>query len=296
MSLVPFDDRDGWIWLDGQFVPWRDAKVHVLSHGLHYGSAVFEGGRTYNGRLFKMSEHIERLFKSAEILDFDMPYSVAEVESAYKETVSRMGLENAYIRPVAWRGPEQMSVSAIHTKVHVAVAVWEWPSSFDPEAAKRGIRLTYAPYRRPAPDMAPVHAKAAGLYLIGTLSKHHAERAGYADALMMDYRGYIAEATGANIFFMRDGAVHTPTPDCFLNGITRQTVIGLAKKRGYELRERAIMPEELAGFEQCFLTGTAAEVTPVSEIGPHTFKPATISETLMNDYMKEVYPVAAAAE
>jgi len=288
MTLVPFDDRDGSIWMDGEFVAWRDAKVHVLSHGLHYGSAVFEGGRTYNGRLFKVSEHIERLFKSAEILDFDMPYSVAEVETAYKETVARMGLENAYIRPVAWRGPEQMSVSAIHTKVHVAVAVWEWPSYFDPEAAKRGIRLTYAPYKRPAPDMAPVHAKAAGLYLIGTLSKHYAERAGYADALMMDYRGYVAEATGANIFFIREGAVHTPTPDCFLNGITRQTVVDLARARGFEVVERHIKPEELSTFNECFITGTAAEVTFVSEIGEHRYTPGNMSFALQDDYNRLV--------
>lgn len=284
MTLVPFDDRDGAIWMDGEFMDWRDAKVHVLSHGLHYGSAVFEGGRVYDGRMFKNKEHTERLFRSGAILDFDMPFSVAEVEQACVDAVNRMGLESAYIRPVAWRGPEQMSVSAMNTKVHVAVAVWDWPSYFDPEAAKRGIRLTYAPWKRPAPDTAPVHAKAAGLYLIGTLSKHHAEKNGYADALMLDYRGYVAEATGANIFFTRDGAIHTPTPDCFLNGITRQTVIGLAKDRGFEVVERHIKPEELSTFNECFITGTAAEVTFVSEIGEHRFTPGNMSFTLQDDY------------
>ena len=284
MTLVPFDDRDGSIWMDGEFMPWREAKVHVLSHGLHYGSAVFEGGRVYNGRMFKLTEHIERLFKSAEILDFDMPCSVAEIEQACKDAVDRMGLDSAYIRPVAWRGPEQMSVSAINTKVHVAVAAWDWPSYFDPEAAKRGIRLTYAKWKRPSPETAPVHAKAAGLYLIGTLSKHAAERAGYADALMMDYRGYVAEATGANVFFVRDGAVHTPTPDCFLNGITRQTVVDLARQRGFEVLERHIKPEELSTFNECFITGTAAEVTFVSEIGEHRYTPGNMSFALQDDY------------
>ena len=288
MTLVPFDDRDGSIWMDGEFMPWREAKVHVLTHGLHYGSAVFEGGRVYNGRMFKLREHIERLFKSAEILDFDMPCSVAEIEQACKDAVDRMGLESAYIRPVAWRGPEQMSVSAINTKVHVAVAAWDWPSYFDPEAAKRGIRLTYAKWKRPSPETAPVHAKAAGLYLIGTLSKHDAERAGYADALMLDYRGYIAEATGANVFFVRDGAVHTPTPDCFLNGITRQTVVDLAKQRGFEVLERHIKPEELSTFNECFITGTAAEVTFVSEIGEHRYTPGNMSFALQDDYNKLV--------
>ena len=288
MTLVPFDDRDGSIWMDGEFMPWREAKVHVLTHGLHYGSAVFEGGRVYNGRMFKLREHIERLFKSAEILDFDMPCSVAEIEQACKDAVDRMGLDSAYIRPVAWRGPEQMSVSAINTKVHVAVAAWDWPSYFDPEAAKRGIRLTYAKWKRPSPETAPVHAKAAGLYLIGTLSKHDAERAGYADALMMDYRGYIAEATGANIFFVRDGAIHTPNPDCLLNGITRQTVVDLARQRGFEVLERHIKPEELSTFNECFITGTASEVTFVSEIGEHRYTPGNMSFALQDDYNKLV--------
>ena len=288
MTLVPFDQRDGSIWMDGEFTPWRDAKVHVLSHGLHYGSAVFEGGRVYNGQMFKLTEHIARLFKSAEILDFDMPFSVAEIEQACKDAVAREGLDSAYIRPVAWRGPEQTSVSASKTKIHVAVAAWDWPSYFDPEAAKKGIRLTYSKWKKPAPDMAPVHAKAAGLYLIGTLSKHAAERAGYDDALMTDYRGYVAEATGANIFFIRDGAVHTPIPDCFLNGITRLTLIDLARQRGFEVLERHIKPEELSTFNECFITGTAAEVTFVSEIGEHRYTPGNMSFALQDDYHRLV--------
>jgi len=285
MSLAPFDDRDGWIWLDGQFVPWREAKVHVLTHGLHYASAVFEGERMYGGEIFELTQHTERLFRSAEILDFQIPYTVAEIDAACKETCAKNGLSDCYVRPIAWRGSEQIGVSAQQTKIHVAIAAWDWPSYFNPEERARGIRLTFAKYRRPDPATAPTDAKAVGLYMICTISKHAAEREGYADALMLDWRGYIAESTGANIFLVRDGVIHTPTPDCFLNGITRQTVMGLAEKRGYELRERPIMPEELAGFEQCFLTGTAAEVTPVSEIGPYRFTVGEITKTLMDDYL-----------
>jgi branched-chain amino acid aminotransferase len=288
VSLVPFDDRDGWIWLDGEFVPWRDAKVHVLTHALHYGSCVFEGERLYDGEIFKLTEHTERLVRSGEILDFKVPYTVAEIDEACKETAARMGLDNAYVRPLAWRGAEQMGVSAPNSRIHVAVAVWEWPSYFQPEERMKGIRLAHARYRRPAPDTAPTASKAAGLYMICTISKHAAERDGYADALMLDWRGYVAEATGANVFFIQDGVIHTPTPDCFLDGITRRTVLDLARKRGVEIVERHIMPQELSRFSECFITGTAAEVTPVREIGEHRFTPGEISRSLMEDYSRLV--------
>lgn len=286
MSIVPYDDRDGWIWLDGEFVPWREAKVHVLTHALHYASSVFEGQRMYSGQIFKLQEHSERLLRSAEILDFQVPYTVDEINAACIATAARNGLEDCYIRPVAWRGPEQIGVSAQATRVHVAVAAWDWGSYFDPEERKRGIRLTRAKYARPAPFTAPVEAKAAGLYMICTISKHAAEREGYADALMLDWRGYVAESTGANIFLIRDGAIHTPTPDCFLNGLTRQTVIKLARDRGIEVIERHIKPEELSTFSECFLTGSAAEVTPVSEIAEHRFKPADITLSLAEEYSR----------
>jgi branched-chain amino acid aminotransferase len=296
MAAVPFDQLDGQIWFNGEFVDWKDAKVHVLTHGLHYASAVFEGERAYGGRIFKLTEHNKRLHKSAEILGFTIPYSVEELDAATVELLKRQGFSEAYARPIAWRGSEMMGVSAQSNRINVAIAIWQWGSYFNPTEKLKGIRLDIAEYRRPDPKTAPCASKAAGLYMICTISKHAAEAKGYADAMMLDYRGQVAEATGANIFFVKDGVIHTPVPDCFLNGITRQTVIELAKRRGYQVVERVIMPEELAGFSECFLTGSAAEVTPVSEIGPYTFKPATISETLTNDYMKEVYPVAAAAE
>ena len=288
MALVPFDDRDGWIWFDGQFVPWRDAKIHVLTHGLHYASCVFEGQRIYGGEVFELTRHTERLFNSARILDMTIPFSVAEIDQACKESVARAGLEDAYMRPLVWRGSEQMSVPAQGAKIHVAIAVWPWPSYFDPETKARGIRLDHAIYRRPPADAAPWESKAAGLYMICTLSKHAAEAKGYQDAMMLDSRGYVAEGTGANIFFVRDGALHTPTPDCFLNGITRQTVISLAKKAGIEVVERHIKPDELSTFNECFLTGSAAEVTPVSEIGEHRYTPGNLSLSLMDDYSKLV--------
>ncbi|MDP2259047.1 MAG: branched-chain amino acid aminotransferase [Caulobacter sp.] len=288
MSLVPFDDRDGWIWLDGQFVPWREAKVHVLTHGLHYASSVFEGERMYGGEIFELTAHTERLFKSAEILDFKIPYTVSEIDEACKATCAKNGLKDCYVRPIAWRGSEMIGVSAQQTKIHVAIAVWDWPSYFDPEQKKKGIRLTWAKYDRPSPKTAPVAAKAAGLYMICTISKHAAEQDGYSDAMMLDYRGYVAEATGANVFFVKDGVLHTPTPDCFLNGITRQTVMRLARERGYELVERHIKPEEMAGFQECFIVGTAAEVTPVAEVGDYRFTPGKISLTLMDDYARLV--------
>lgn len=288
MSLVPFDDRDGWIWLDGAFVPWREAKVHVLTHGLHYASAVFEGERMYGGEIYKLTEHTERLHRSAEILDFVIPYSVAEIDRACLEVCAKNGLEDAYIRPIAWRGSEMIGVSAQNTTIHTAIACWEWPSYFKPEEKARGIRLTYAKYRRPAPDTAPTASKAAGLYMICTISKHAAEKDGYADALMLDWRGYIAEATGANIFLVRDGVIHTPEPDCFLDGITRRSVIAIAKSKGFEVVQRHIPAEELSTFSEVFICGTAAEVTPVAEIGEHRFTPGDISLSLMDDYAKMV--------
>lgn len=288
MSIVPFDDRDGWIWLDGRFVPWREAKVHVLTHGLHYASAVFEGARMYSGEIYKLREHTERLFRSAEYLDFQIPFTVAEIDEACKQTCAKNGLDDAYVRPIAWRGTEMIGVSAQQTKIHVAVAVWEWPDYFDPAQKAKGIRLTWAKYDRPPAAAAPVHAKATGLYMICTVSKHAAEREGYADAMMMDSRGYIAEATGANVFFVRDGVLHTPTPDCFLNGITRQSVIAIAREKGVEVVERHITKDELSTFSECFIVGSAAEVTPVSEIGEFRFTPGQISLSLMDHYAKMV--------
>ena len=288
MSLIPFDDRDGWIWMDGEFVPWREAKVHVLTHALHYASSVFEGERMYDGEIFKLTEHTERLFRSAEILDFQIPFTVAQIDEACKQTAARNGLDNCYVRPLAWRGPEQMGVSAQATKIHVAVATWPWASYYDPAQLRKGIRLTYAKYRRPSPETAPTASKAAGLYMICTISKHAAEKEGYSDALMLDWRGYIAETTSANIFLVRDGVIHTPKPDCFLDGITRRSVIGLAQKMGFEVVERHIPGEELGTFSEVFLTGTAAEVTPVGEIGEHRFTPGNISFALMDDFQKMV--------
>ena len=281
---ISFDQMDGHIWFNGEFVPWADARIHVLSHGLHYASCVFEGERAYEGKIFKLREHTERLFYSARELGFDIPYSIEDIDAACEEALKINNLTNAYIRPVAWRGSEMMGVSAQENKINVAIAVWEWPSYFNPDEIKKGIRLDIASYKRPSPETAPCHAKAAGLYMICTLSKHAAEKKGYADALMYDYRGQVAEATGANIFFIQDGTIHTPIADCFLDGITRRTVIDLAKEKGVEVIERVIMPDELDGFEECFITGTAAEVTPVSEIGPHRFKPSEISFDLMTRY------------
>jgi branched-chain amino acid aminotransferase len=288
MSIVPFDDRDGWIWLDGQFVPWREATVHVLTHGLHYASSVFEGERMYGGEIFELTAHTERLFKSAEILDFKIPFTVAQIDQACKDTCAKNGLTDAYVRPIAWRGSEMIGVSAQNTKIHVAIACWEWPSYFKPEEKAKGIRMCWAKYKRPSPETEPVHAKAAGLYMICTISKHAAEKDGYTDAMMLDYRGYVAESTGANVFFIKDGVIHTPLPDCFLNGITRQSLIKLARARGFEVIERHIRPEELSEFSECFVTGSAAEVTPVAEIGEYRFTPGNISLSLADDYSKMV--------
>ncbi|MDQ8698328.1 branched-chain amino acid aminotransferase [Hyphomicrobium sp. LHD-15] len=289
-EIVPYHDRDGLIWLDGKLVPWREANIHILTHALHYGSAVFEGERAYGGEIFKLTEHSERLVESARILEFEITQSVAEIDQACRDTIAANKLVNCYVRPIAWRGSEQMGVSAQQTKIHLAIAAWDWGSYFPMEQRLKGIRIGFAKYRRPDPATAPTKAKAAGLYMICTVEKHRAERAGYADALMLDYRGRVAECTGANIFFVKDGVIHTPEADCFLDGITRRTVIALAKKRGFEVRERAILPDELSSFSECFITGTAAEVTPVSEIGDFKFKPAHITETLLNDYMSLVQP------
>ena len=288
MAFVPFDDRDGWIWFDGEFVPWRGAKTHVLTHGLHYGSSVFEGERMYGGEIFKLTAHSERLKRSAELLDFEIPYSVAEIDAACKETCTRNGLIDCYIRPVAYLGPEQLSVTAKNSKVHLAIAAWEWPSYFDPEVKKKGIALEWAKWRRPDPATAPSTAKAAGLYMICTMSKTAAEKRGFADALMLDWRGYVAEATGANVFFVRNGVLHTPRVDHILNGITRQTVIEMAQARGIEVIVRDILPEELGDFSECFLTGSAAEVTPVGQVGDYRFTPGALSLNLMDDYGKLV--------
>jgi branched-chain amino acid aminotransferase len=295
MAVLPFDQRDGFIWMNGELVPWKEAKPHVLSHGLHYASCVFEGERAYGGVVFKSREHSERFKRSAEILDFEVPYSVAELDAAKQLVVDKNGFKDCYVRPVAWRGSEMMAVAAQHSTINTAIAVWDWPSMFDVAEKMKGIRLDIAEYRRPDPATAPALAKAAGLYMICTLSKHRAERRGYADALMYDWQGRVAECTGANVFFTRDGALHTPIADCFLDGITRKTVIDLAKRRGFEVIERRIMPEELDTFNECFICGTGAEVTPVSEIGPHRFKPGNISRTLIEDYTAEVNPKAKAA-
>ena len=290
MAKQAYDQRDGVIWMNGEMVPWGEARLHVLSHALHYASSVFEGERVYDGEIFKLTEHTQRLHESARILDFEIPYSVEQIDQACRDLMQVQNMADGYVRPVAWRGSEQMGVSAQGSKINVAIATWNWGSYFDPAQRMKGIRLRMAEYRRPDPTTAPSKAKAAGLYMICTIEKHRAEREGFADAMMLDWRGQIAEATGANVFFVKDGTLHTPTPDCFLDGITRRTVIELARRRGLEIIERAIMPDELADFEQCFLTGTAAEVTPVSQIGAETFTPGDITETLMNDYAAEVRP------
>ena len=289
MVLSPFDDRDGSIWFDGEMVPWRNAKMHCLSHGLHYASLVFEGERVYSGRVFKGAEHTARLRTSAKMLDFDVPVYDDALETAKHEVIKANNIVDGYVRAFCWRGSEMMAISAQQTTTHLAIAAWEWPSYFDPEIKMKGITLDIAKWRRPAPDSAPVHAKAAGLYMICTLSKHEAEKKGFQDALMLDYRGYVAEATGANVFFIdANDVIHTPIADCFLNGITRQTVIGMAQANQMKVIERHIMPEEIADMKECFLTGTAAEVTPVSRIGEHHFSPSETSRSLVNGYEKMV--------
>jgi branched-chain amino acid aminotransferase len=283
MALVPFDDRDGMIWWDGALLPWRDAKLHVLSHGLHYASAVFEGERAYAGHIFRLRDHTERLLNSGRILGFEIPYTAEQIDAACYETLRANNLTDAYVRPIAWRGTEQLAVSAQHTTIHLAIATWEWPSYFGAERMK-GIRLGMAEWKRPSPETAPTASKATGLYMIGTMSKHKAEAEGFDDALMLDWRGQVAEATGANIFFVMDGDIHTPTPDCFLDGITRRTVMALARNRQMNVIERAIMPPEMARASEAFLAGTAAEVTPIRQAGEYSFTPGQVCETLMKDY------------
>jgi len=287
--MIPFDDRDGLIWLDGKLVPWRQARLHVLTHGLHYGSAVFEGERVYNGRVFRERDHAIRLQKSAEILDFEIPFSLEQMAQGVQELIQQNNIPNGYLRRIAWRGSEMIGVSAQHTRIHLAMAVWEWPSYFPPELLQQGIRLTTSDWVCPPPNAMPTASKAVGNYMIRTLSKHKAERAGFTDALLLDWRGNLAEATGANLFLLIDGALHTPTPDCFLNGLTRQTVIALARRRGIEVIERHIAPSELAAVAEVFLTGTAAEVTPVGRIDDRSFAVGALTRQLMTDYRDLVH-------
>ncbi|WP_319486014.1 branched-chain amino acid aminotransferase [uncultured Cohaesibacter sp.] len=296
MADLAFDQREGSIWYNGEYVDWKNAKVHVLSHGLHYGSTVFEGVRAYGGEIFKLKEHTDRLIASAKALGFDLPYTREELMQIQKDVLVKNNLTDGYLRPVAWRGAESMGIGAHDCKIHVAVAAWEWPSYFSMEERMKGLHLMIADWRRPDPRTIPCKAKAAGLYMICTLSKHAANDKGFTDAIMLDHEGYVAEATGANVFFIKDGVIHTPRPDSFLDGITRQTVIELAKRRGIEVQERKILPEEMADMEECFLTGTAAEITPVASISQYTFKPGALTERLMHDYTEEVTPKAVAAE
>ena len=295
MALVPFDDRDGTIWLDGVMIPWREARLHVLSHGLHYASGVFEGERAYAGTIFRLRAHSERLIESARILGMTIPWSVEQIDAACAAVVEANGLVDAYVRPIVWRGTEQLSVSAQHTTIHLAIATWAWPNLFGADRMA-GVRLGMAHWKRPHPETAPTASKAAGLYMIGTMAKHEAEAAGYNDALMLDWRGRVAEATGANLFLVIDGAVHTPVPDCFLDGITRRTVMSLARRRQMQVVERVILPEELGRATEAFLCGTAAEVTPVREIGEHRYTPGAITATLLGDYDALVQKPAAEVE
>lgn len=292
-ALIPMDQRDGLIWLDGALVPWRDASIHVLTHGLHYASSVFEGERVYGGTVFELAAHGRRLLRSCAIMDMECPYSAPALDQAARAVIEANNIQDGYLRRIAWRGSEQLGVAASQTRTHVAIASWPWPRYFAEDAAERGLRLAMAEWRRPAPDTAPVLAKAGCLYAIGTLAKHAAERAGCDDALMLDWRGQVAEATGANVFFIKDGAIHTPIPDAFLDGITRQTVIRLARARGHEVVERVIMPDELPGFEACFVTGSAAEVAPVGQIGQIRYQPDAISRQLVDDYASLVREPAA---
>ncbi len=296
-NTTPFHEMDGWIWYDGKMVPWREATLHVLTHALHYASCVFEGERVYAGQIFKLRDHTDRLIKSADLLGFEIPWTADQIDAACYEVCKANNIVEGYVRPVAWRGSEQMGVSAPGTKIHVAIAVWAWPSYFSPEARTKGISMCTSKWRRPAPDTAPVHAKASGLYMICTLGKHEAEAKGFDDALMHDYKGRLAEATGANLFVMIDGKINTPPTDCFLEGITRKTVIELAKKRGFEVIERHMDPSELKKAQEVFITGTAAEVTPVGRIDDMTFTVGPITQALMADYDKLVgrAPAKAAA-
>jgi len=283
-----YDDRDGKIWLDGKLVDWRSANVHILTHAMHYASSVFEGERCYSGKIFRSRDHSARLKKSAELIDFEIPYTVDEIEAAKMAALEANGLKDAYVRPVAWRGSgEDMGVAAARNPVHLAIAVWEWGNYYG-DAKTKGAKLDIAKWKRPSPETAPSQAKAAGLYMIATMSKHAAEAKGCSDALMFDYRGYVAECTGANLFFVKDGEVHTPKPDAFLNGLTRQTIIQMLTEKGIKVNERVIMPEELEGFEQAWLTGSAAEVTPIGQIGDYNFEVGAMAIDVASTYEKLV--------
>ena len=285
--IKSFENRDGWIWMNGKFIPWKEANTHVISQGLHYASAVFEGERAYNGKIFKSKEHTDRLFKSAEIVGIEIPFSKDEINNAKNELLLKMNLENCYVRPVVWRGSNQMGLSTSQANVHVAIAVWDdWASYFKIEDRLEGLKLITSPWKRPSPDTAPCEAKASGPYIICTLSKEYAEKKGYHDALMLDYRNYVAEGTGANIFFIKDNDIHTPIPDCFLNGITRQTVIEMATNQGFKITERHIMPDEMKKYDEAFLTGTAAEITSIKSIDEINYSTGDNSTTykFMRDF------------
>ncbi len=286
--MIPFDNRDGFIWFNGSIINWKEAKVHVLNHGLHYGSCVFEGVRIYNGKIFKLDEHIERLFKSAEILDLKIPYDLNEIVIQTKNIVKKQGVRDGYIRPVVWRGSEMMAISAQKGSTNIAIACWEWPTYFSPEKLMKGIKLSLSKWARPSPLSAPTDSKAAGLYMICSLSKHEAEKKGFDDALMLDYRGFIAEATGANIFFVKKGELFTPIADCFLNGITRQTVIQIAKDNNIVVNEGHFKPEFFLDCEESFLTGTAVEITPVRSVDEYMFEKREITKKLITEFKKKV--------
>ncbi len=290
MEIIPFDKRIGFIWYNGEFVEWQNATTHVLNHGLHYGSCVFEGLRVYGEKIYKLEKHTDRLFFSAQRMGIDVPYSKDEINSAQVETIKKMNIKYGYVRPVIWRGSEMMAISAQKNKINVAVATWEWPSYFTKEDRLKGISLQTAVWKRPPPDCIPTDTKAAGLYMICTLSKHEAEKNGYTDALMLDYKGRVSESTGSNIFLVMNGEIHTPVPDCFLNGITRQAVIEIAKNEGINVIERDIYPDEISKAEEIFLTGSAVEVTPVGKIDNQNFKVGDITTKISSLYMKEVDP------
>ena len=290
MEIIPFDKRIGFIWYNGEFVEWQNATTHVLNHGLHYGSCVFEGLRVYGEKIYKLEKHTDRLFFSAQRMGIDVPYSKDEINRAHEETIKKMNIKYGYVRPVIWRGSEMMAISAQKNKVNVAVATWEWPSYFTKEDRLKGISLQTAVWKRPPPDCIPTDTKAAGLYMICTLSKHEAEKNGYTDALMLDYKGRVSESTGSNIFLVINGEIHTPVPDCFLNGITRQAVIEIAKNEGINVIERDIYPDEISKAEEIFLTGSAVEVTPVGKIDNQNFKVGDITTKISSLYMKEVDP------
>ncbi|MDA9618781.1 branched-chain amino acid aminotransferase [bacterium] len=289
MQQLPFDQRSGKIWFNNQLCEWQDARVHIISHGMHYASLVFEGLRVYNKRIFKLKEHTERLFNSAKILDMKIPYSFDEIIEATKKLVSDQSIENGYIRPFVWRGSEMMGVSAQNTKINVAIAIWDWPTYFNPELKLKGIKLNISKWQRPPQNSSPWESKAAGLYMICTLSKHQAEKDGYTDSLMLDHEGNIAEATSANIFFKdKNNELHTPIPDSFLDGITRKTVIDLSKSKNIKINERKISPNEISNFKGCFITGTAAEITPVGNILDNKFEVCDLIKDLSSSYEKLV--------